>query len=186
MKKKEETNHGQAEPDDSIIEKPFEIEKFELAKNFNVKAFSCGVPELDKYATQLLKQDVKRGLTSCYCIEDSGNLIGFYTLSSASVDASQYLSVRDGVGKYLPVPVTLIGRLAVDVSHQGAGIGPVMLLDAISRAIDASDVIASKALIVDAINQKAISFYESFGFSLIPDSNRLLLTIEEAKRLMVV
>ena len=186
MKKNEETNHGKAEPDDSIIEKSFEIEKLELAKKINVKAFSCGVPELDTYATQLLKQDVKRGLTSCYCVQDSGSLIGFYTLSNASVDASQYLTVRNGVGKHLPVPVTLIGRLAVDISHQGGGLGAVMLIDAISRAIDASDVIASKALIVDAINEKAISFYEKFGFSLIPDSNRMLLTIEEAKRLIPV
>lgn len=184
MKNNDETNQGKLEPDDSILEKSFEIEKFDLTKKINVKAFSCGVPELDTYAIQLLKQDVKRGLTSCYCVQDSGSLIGFYTLSNASVDASQYLTVKKGVGKHIPVPVTLIGRLAVDTSHQGDGLGAVMLIDAIIRSIDASDVIASKALIVDAINEKAISFYEKFGFILIPDSKRMLLTIEEAKRLM--
>lgn len=184
MKDNNETNQEQVNPDDSILEKPFELEKFELDKKFNVKNFKCGVPELDTYAAQFLKQDVKRGLSSCYCLEENGELIAFYTLSNASVDASQYLTVMKGVGKYLPVPVTLIGRLAVDTSRQGDGLGAFILIDAIIRSINASEVIASKALIVDAINDEAISFYEKFGFILIPDSNRLLLTMEEARKLV--
>lgn len=182
---KQEASEAKEPPDELLFEEDLKIEVFEKNKNIKTSDFSCGVEALDRYARQQISQDVKRGLAVCYFVQKNNNLIAFYTLSSATVDADQYLTVKKkGVGPHLPVPVTLIGRLAVDVSAQGKSLGGILLLDAIRRAIASSKNVASKALIVDAIDENAVSFYEKFGFVLIPGSMKMLLTMDEAKGLV--
>jgi ribosomal protein S18 acetylase RimI-like enzyme len=73
----------------------------------------------------------------------------------------------------------LIGRLAVSNTVQGQGIGKMLLVDAIKRTQSISDQIAIYAIVVDAINDKAIGFYEQFGFArLSDDSPRLFLPLK--------
>ncbi|MDR5781238.1 GNAT family N-acetyltransferase [Caballeronia sp. LZ065] len=103
------------------------------------------------------------------------NVIGYYTLSSASVDHDAWPpEIAKRLPRYPQMPVTLLGRLAVDARHCGAGHGRRLLLDAMYRSWLASHQIASMAVIVDAIDESARTFYEAFDFLAFPDQERRL------------
>ena len=108
----------------------------------------------------------------------SDTILGFYTLSALAIDLS---SLPEELSRKLPrhpVPCALIGRLAVDQSVRGHGLGHMLLVDAIKRTMHASDIMAIYAVIVDAKNNAAKQFYEGFGFaSMQDDSMRLFLPL---------
>ena len=85
-----------------------------------------------------------------------------------------------------PIPVILLGQLAVDVNYQGSGLGSDLLIDAGKRALAAADVIGARAIVVQAFNEDAKTFYEQFGF--LPFSDReplmLLLRISELRAVL--
>ena len=104
------------------------------------------------------------------CTTDGSNtILGFYTLSALAIDLS---SLPEELSRKLPrhpVPCALIGRLAVDQSVRGHGLGRMLLVDAIKRTMGASDVMAIHAVIVDAKNNAAKQFYEVYGFAPMQD-----------------
>lgn len=104
-------------------------------------------------------------------------VIGYYTLSSASVDHDAWPpELARRLPRYPQMPVTLLGRLAVDANHQGGGHGKRLLMDALYRSWQASQQIASMAVIVDAIDERACAFYQAFDFLVFPDQDlRLFL-----------
>jgi predicted N-acetyltransferase YhbS len=84
-----------------------------------------------------------------------------------------------------PVPVILIGRLAVDSSFQGRGIGADLLYDAVLRTLHAAEIAGIRAILVSAISDNAKRFYEKYGFISSPDDPRtLMITITEAARVI--
>ena len=102
--------------------------------------------------------------------KETGGVIGFYTLASTGVELQSLpQSVFRKLPKYPLVPATLLGRLAVDVRHRGLGLGEFLLLDALRRSLEASQQVASFAVIVDAKNESARQFYLKFGFLPCPD-----------------
>ena len=105
-------------------------------------------------------------------------VLGFYTLSALAVDLA---SLPEALSRKLPrhpVPCALIGRLAVDRSAHGRGIGRMLLADAVKRVVAAGETVAMHALIVDAANEDAKRFYENFGFApLTDDPMRLFLPL---------
>ena len=108
-------------------------------------------------------------------------VLGFYTLSALSVDLA---SLPEELSRKLPrhpVPCALIGRLAVDRSAQGRGLGHLLLADAVKRVVSAGETVAMHALIVDAANDSAKRFYEGFGFvPLSVDPMRLFLPLSQS------
>ena len=97
-------------------------------------------------------------------------MIGYYTLSALSIEL---MSLPDRLSRRLPrhpVPCALIGRLAVDQSCHGIGLGQLLLADAIKRIVTVSDSVAMHAVIVDARNEAARAFYERFGFTPLPNN----------------
>ena len=94
-------------------------------------------------------------------------ILGFYTLSMASVSADSIASVlREKMPKY-PLPVALVGRLAVDQRAQGRRLGEVILLDALKRVLDAANVVGCLGVIVDAKDEGAERFYAKYDFETI-------------------
>lgn len=137
---------------------------------------ACGVDELDTYLKRRAGQDVRRRVARVFiCTEEGENrILGFYTLSALSVDIS---SLPEDAARKLPkppVPVALIGRLAVAEDAQGQGIGQILLADAVKRTVNVSEEIAVYALVVDAKDDRARAFYEGFGFLPLPDQKRRL------------
>ena len=131
--------------------------------------FECGVEALDRYFRTQVSQDVKRRMAACFVATDAhGQVAGYYTLSSASVllvDLPQALAQK--LPRYPSVPAVRMGRLAVDHSFKGEGLGAALLADALRRAATAD--IAAYAFVVDAKNEAAASFYAHHGFMAMPD-----------------
>jgi len=110
---------------------------------------------------------------------DPTRILGYYTPSSLSIDLS---ALPDQTARRLPrhaLPAALIGRLAADCSVQRKGIGRMLLSNAIRRTLAVSDDIAIYALVVDAIDRDAESFYLRYGLSLLSNAgNRLFLPLK--------
>jgi len=144
--------------------------------------FECGHPLLDNYIKTQASQDVKRDISVCYVMSDDPEKVvaGYYTLSSYSVPLESLpKELRNKLpGSYTDIPTALLGRLAVTKSYQGRQIGKVLLLDALNRCADLADSIGTLAVVVDPIDEKAISFYEAFGFINLPDSRRMMIAIK--------
>jgi GNAT superfamily N-acetyltransferase len=135
-------------------------------KAHSVDRFSCGEAPLDHwliaYAGQNQQRDAARTFVTT---EPDGKVAGYYTLVAAQVEHEQATStVRQGLSRHFPIPVALIARLAVTAQHQGAGVGRSLLLDALQRVLRASDQLAVRAVTVDALDDRATSFYSHFGF----------------------
>lgn len=134
-------------------------------------SFRCGEPALDEYLRRYARQDVKRGVARVFVatpLEPPSLVLGFYTLSAASITAEQLPeSLRRKLPRY-PVPAALIGRLAVSEVAQGQGLGSILLVDACKRVAAASQTLAVAAIIVDAKSAAAAAFYRHFGFLELP------------------
>lgn len=147
--------------------------------------FSCGNASLDHYLKTQARQDLKNKVAVCFILSDTDkNIKGYFTLSSGSIPRSQIPSgLKLKLPKYKELPVTLLGRLAVDLKYQGQGMGQFLLVDALKKSYEAAQSIGSLAVIVDPIDSAAISFYQKFGFVQLPDSQRMLLAMETLKML---
>lgn len=149
--------------------------------------FHCGIEVLDDYIKTQASQDIKKNVAVTYVMTalDSEQVIGYYTLSSIGVIAKE---LPDDIIKKLPrypvLPGILIGRLARDKAFYGKEIGQYLLIDALKRSVEISVQLGMVAVIVDAKNDKAVTFYESFGFLRFPDNQRrLFISVGTIKKL---
>jgi GNAT superfamily N-acetyltransferase len=153
-----------------------------LGRQHKRDGFRCGIESLDIYLRRQATQDVKRRISRVFVARDpvdTARILGYYTLSSLSIDLS---ALPDHTARRLPrhpIPAALIGRLGVDGSAQGKGIGKFLLANAIKRTLAVSDDIAIYAMVVDAVDRDAESFYLRYGFSLLSRAgNRLFLPLK--------
>jgi GNAT superfamily N-acetyltransferase len=159
-----------------------------LAPHHDRRVFSSGVPSLDDYLNKRAGQDAKRRLAAPYVLvsaEQPEVVVGFYTLSQLSVLLDELPpAVASKLPSYAKVPVTLLGRLAVDERHRGQGLGERLLVDALHRAWRVSQEIASFAVFVEAKDATAAAFYLRFGFLPLTDQPlRLLLPMTTLQQL---
>lgn len=148
--------------------------------------FNCGNESLDNYLKTQVSQDVKRKLSSCFVMIDKDNTVkGYYTFSSASIPREDLpLSISKKLPRaYQNPPATLLGRLAVDESLAGQGIGGSLLTEALERSYYQSELIGSMAVIVDPIDDNAKQFYEKYGFLQL-DSGKMFLEMKQIKKLI--
>jgi len=92
-------------------------------------------------------------------------VVAFFTLS-ANVINSEELPLNQARGQQKIIPTVLLGKFALDESLQGEGLGEVLLADAVEEAVKASNIVAARFLVVDAISEEIIGFYEKYGFTL--------------------
>jgi ribosomal protein S18 acetylase RimI-like enzyme len=148
--------------------------------------FACGVEVLDRYLRAQAGQDIRKRIAACFVAYPKGAqaVAGYYTLAASSValtDLPPDLVRR--LPRYPAVPATLLGRLAVDCRHRGQGLGELMLFDAFSRTLRSE--IATFALLVDAKNDRARTFYERYCFMpLTNGGRRLFLPLAEIAKLL--
>lgn len=140
--------------------------------------FTCGVDSLDAYLKRQAGQDMKRRVATTYVLvpnADPSRIAGYFTLSAFALLLSE---VPDDVVKRLPkydrVPAALIGRLARDATYRGDGVGELLLVEALARAHTASERVAAHAVVVDAMDAHAASFYRRYGFQPLADDPRRL------------
>ena len=147
-----------------------------LQSNHDFSQFDCGEQSINIYAARAQKaQAAKDAVIYVACLKDTLIVKAFYTLSSGSVMRDQALRSmqRNSPGQH---PVTILGRLGVDLDFQGRGIGESLLRDAIVRALSAAEIVASRALVIHALNPKLADFYvSSVGFIPSPISPLTLM-----------
>jgi hypothetical protein len=153
------------------------------------ESFDCGNALLNNYLHKQARQDVDKRLAVCFVISDEATkaVIGYYTLSTSSVPLAWLPEklVKKFPPSYADLPVTLLGRLAVDNSAKGNGLGEGLLLDALDRVLHVTITsIGSMAVVVDPIDDKAKRFYLKYGFIEIPDSGRMFITMDTIQKLL--
>jgi GNAT superfamily N-acetyltransferase len=147
-------------------------------------AFSCGSPSLDRYLREQASQDIKRLMANCFvAVETATNAIaGYYTLSATNVPANELPpEVLKRLPRYPILPAALVGRLAVDQNFHRKGLGSVLLADAALRVLKGD--MKAFAIIVDAKDENAVTFYRAQGFR--PFASRpmsLFLPLDTAKK----
>lgn len=162
---------------------PFTLVRLDAAHH-DRKAFDCLSAPLNHYLHEQASQDVRRRVAACFvALAEDGRIAGYYTLASASVLLAD---LPDGVRKKLPryptVPAVRLGRLAVDHTCQGQGLGGALLADALERAIRSE--VASYAMLVDAKDEAATAFYLHHGFIEFSASlHKLFLPLAVAEKL---
>ena len=156
-----------------------------LAPRHDLSQFSSGVPVLDAWLRSKARLNEARGGARTYVACDGDRVAGFYSLAASSVERHR-ASSRIGRNMPDPIPVILLGQLAVDEDYRGHRLGTDLLLDAGRRALAASRTIGARAVIVQAIDEEAKAFYVRFGYR--PFSEReplmMILRIAELERLV--
>ncbi|MBY0472132.1 GNAT family N-acetyltransferase [bacterium] len=153
-----------------------------LDKTFNRTKFDCGSLPLNNFLATQARQAQEKGFNKTYVAileQDAKKIVqGYYSISMAQIDLSALpVAQRKSLPKH-PVPVGRIGRLAVDQSMQGKGLGGELLANALKKIQDASKVVGAHAVVVDAKDASAKNFYEKYGFiALIDDPMTLFLPI---------
>lgn len=144
--------------------------------------FRCGVESLDRYIRDLASQDVRRLVSKCHvaCPAGSAEIAGYYTRAAAEVPMT---ALPDATARKLPryptVPVVRMGRLAVDLRHKGVGLGAALIVNAVTQVLRAE--IAAFAVVVDAKDEAAATFYEGRGFVRIAE-RVLVLPLTTARK----
>jgi GNAT superfamily N-acetyltransferase len=157
-----------------------------LAKSHDRSLFHCGQPALDDWLKTLASQFDRRDLARTFVavLPGDGRVLGYYALASHRV---RFEALPDDQAKGLPkidVPVVLLGRLAVDQSMHGKGLGSFLLIDALRRALQVSTEVGIRAVEVDAIDERARSFYLKYEFvPLLDDPNHLFLPMRVIRKL---
>ncbi|MGI8686916.1 MAG: GNAT family N-acetyltransferase [Acidimicrobiales bacterium] len=125
--------------------------------------FDSGVPAHDDWLQRTAPVAAAAGTAATWVLCREGTVVGYYALAMGSVE-HRVAPSRLRRGQPDPVPVLLLARLALDRREQGAGLGADLLLDALLRAIAGSRQYGARAVVVDAIDERAGAFYRYHGF----------------------
>ncbi|MFO0912054.1 MAG: GNAT family N-acetyltransferase [Pirellulales bacterium] len=149
-------------------------------------AFDCGQPMLSDWLKDRAVQFDRRDLSRTFVATrpDEVVVVGYYAISTHRVVFDALPGAESKGLPRLDVPVVLIGRLAVDQSVQGQGLGALLLVDALRRSLQISEQVGIRAVKVDALDDAAKNFYLQFGFrSLLDDPRHLFLPMHEIRKL---
>src|SRR5262249_38088202 len=140
-----------------------------------------GEPPLDQWLREHSLDNEGRGGSRTYVICAEGRVVGFYALATGSVDHEKAPGkIRRNMPR--PIPVMVLGRLAVDQKFKGLGLGRWLLRDAILRTLQAAEIAGIRALLVHAISEDAKGFYLRCGFHESPiEPMTLMITLAEAQ-----
>jgi len=140
-----------------------------LSEAHDLSQFNSGEPTLDAWLRQRALKNAEILATKTYvtCPSDSHRVVGYY-----AVCMGQILN-REGTGsmrRNMPqhIPAVILGRLAVDATCQGMGLGRALLADAVNRTRRAAHEISARLLVVHAISPAAEAFYTRHGFTRLP------------------
>lgn len=150
--------------------------------------FSCGVESLDRYLKTQASQDVRRKANAVFVLVEThvpAVVLGYFTLCATGLEQSD---VPDEARKYIPryplVSGTLLGRLAVATFRQGEGLGGVLLGSALRKARDSAGTVGSSMVVVDALDERAVEFYEAHGLTRLGLSERLVIAMRAVDQLL--
>lgn len=159
------------------------IERYD-ARRHDAAAFDCGNEMLDRWLVRNAGQSERRDAARTFvALSVDAEVVGYYALVAGQIEQEKATaSVRRGLSRHFPVPVVILARLAVDRRSQGQGVGPRLLANALERICRAAEDVAVRAVLVHAIDDRAASFYERFGFRANTATPRtLMVTLAELR-----
>jgi len=167
----------------------WQIEAFDRSCHDRTQ-FNSGVESLDRYLKERVNPHAKQGVSRTYVAipqtaqSDPRPVQGFYTLSAGAIEFEEFPdALKQRLPRY-PVPVALIGKLAVEQTVQGRGLGGALLFDAIKRVILIAEEMGIVAVAVDAKDEQAAAFYRHHGFTPFEDQPlKLVLLLATARQL---
>ena len=135
-----------------------------LDETQRLDAFDCGVDSLNDWLKRRARANQVGGASRTYVVTDKeGRVAGYYCLASGALALAQAPgSVRRNMPD--PVPMAILGRLAVDRNWQGQGLGAALLRDAVERTRAASNILGIRGLLVHVLSDDVKAFYERYGF----------------------
>jgi GNAT superfamily N-acetyltransferase len=152
-----------------------------LNDSHEVGGFDSGVPALDDWLKRRARANQASGASRTYVASEDRRVVAYYALASGSVDADEAPGrVRRNMPD--PVPIAVLGRLAIERSQQRNGLGRSLVRDASKRVLQAADIIGIRAIVVHAISTEAKAFYLALGFEVSPlQPMTLMVTLADLK-----
>lgn len=152
-----------------------------IGRHHDRKSFDCGAPDLNAYLDRYARQNHESGGAKSFVAvspAEPARVLGFYSIGPGVVEFARVpAKLTKKLGRY-DVPVFRLGRLAIDLSVQGQGLGGELLLAAGARALAVAAEVGGIALAIDAKDGKAARWYERFGaLSLLDDPLKLMLPL---------
>ena len=129
----------------------------------DVSQFECGSAVLDDWLKNIALKNEVSGASRTFVVCEDGRVRGYYYLATGAVARSEAPgAIRRNMPE--PIPVMVLGRLAVDRRSQGRGVGSGLLRDAILRTLTVGEIAGMRALLVHALDDEAARFYRRNGF----------------------
>ena len=151
----------------------------------DLSAFDSGVQALDDWLKRRALANEESGASRTYVVSAGGQtVVAYYALANGAI-ALHAATGRTRRNMPDPIPVMVLGRLAVDKAYQGRGLGRGLLRDALLRTIQAADIGGIRAMLVHAISEEAKRFYERSGFAVSPlDPMTLMIAVADAEKIL--
>jgi len=152
-----------------------------LADHHQLDRFNCGVSSLDLWLQRRARANQASDASRTYVVCDGNRVVAYYALASGSI------AVEDAPGRFRrnmpqPIPAVILGRLAVDTSLHGQGIGRALFRDAATRVLNAASTIGIRGIVVHAISEEARRYYLALGFAAGPrDPFVLMVTLADLR-----
>lgn len=145
-----------------------------LADHHELAEFNSNVPELDDWLRRRARANQTGGASRTFVVCEENRVIAYYALASGAVKQPE------APGRFRrnmpdPIPVAVLGRLAIDQSYQGRGIGRALVRDAGLRLLNAAEILGIRGVLVHAISDAARAFYEAVGFLPSPSDPMMLM-----------
>jgi GNAT superfamily N-acetyltransferase len=151
-----------------------------IADGHDLSAFASGEPALDDWLRRRARSNQASGASRTYVIALQHRVIGYFSLASGAITIAEAPS-RARRNMPDPIPMAVLGRLAIDQEWQRRGLGRLLLRDAILRTSQAAAIIGVRGLLVHALSPAARRFYESNGFRESPNRPMtLVVTLQDA------
>ena len=160
------------------MSEPYRSQRLDPIRH-DTRSFTCGVVALDAWLREhAATEDVRGHSRTWVWVNAVGTVVGYYTLSAHKVTRDQ-VPGKMGRGGPREIPATLIGKLALHRDLRGAGLGALLLADALDRLVDASRIVGARLVVVDALTERVAVWYESLGFRRMPASLLLVQKVDD-------
>ncbi|KEC71215.1 N-acetyltransferase [Rhizobium leguminosarum bv. phaseoli CCGM1] len=145
-----------------------------MVDHHELAEFNSGVAELDEWLRRRARANQAGVASRTFVVCEGNRVLAYYALASGAVRQPE------APGRFRrnmpdPIPVAVLGRLAIDQSHQGRGIGRALVRDAGLRLVNAAEILGIRGLLVHAISDDARAFYEAVGFLPSPSDSMMLM-----------
>lgn len=150
-----------------------------LADHHELTGFNSGVVELDDWLVKRARSNQANGASRTFVLCEGNRVMGYYALASGAVTPAEAPGkIRRNMPD--PIPFAVLGRLAIDTTFQGNGIGRAMVRDAGLRLLQAAEILGIRGLLVHALSEDAKAFYLALGFTPSPlDPMMLMVTLRD-------